>query len=359
MGSKVKPEWIPEFLRAPREYNPLTRMSRYRFSQEEVNALAGYLSTELVDFSPPRFKVTPDPSDLQLVERGRALVGELGCHGCHEIPGFERRGKAGAELNGFGRKPVERLDFGAIGTPRDRISWIRVKLKSPRAFRPTLKMPDFRFTDGEIRDLTTFLLSLDDRETPLSMRAPADRKRSPEFAGAFGNLLKDVNCLVCHGIAGSGGTLAPDLSFEGSRAYGDWLETFLKQPDTIRPQLAERMPKFNFTGEEVRVLKNYIETVLVNDEIPAPGPALTGQSSLAAEGKRLYEAHGCRACHQVGMQGGAVGPNLTASGRRLKSGFTQAWLENPQRWIPSAIEPNHGFSEAEARALAAYISSLN
>ena len=44
--------------------------------------------------------------------------------------------------------------------------------------------------------------------------------------------------------------------------------------------------------------------------------------------------------------------------KHLKSGWIFKWLLNPQLYKPDTIEPNHGFSEDEARALTAYLSSL-
>ena len=60
--------------------------------------------------------------------------------------------------------------------------------------------------------------------------------------------------------------MAPDLTWEGSSVQRTWLVDFLKNPNTLRPALIRRMPKFNVTGEEADVLADYIMTVYQTPE---------------------------------------------------------------------------------------------
>src|SRR5690606_33226993 len=105
-------------------------------------------------------------------------------------------------------------------------------------------------------------------------------------------------------------------------------------------------------------------------------PELTG---LAAQGRDLFHASACIACHAI--QGtnaaGVLGPNLTLFGRRTTLGA--GWLENTEenlvRWItaPHDIKPGvlmpgitqassnwpaTGLSEEQVRQIAAYLLSL-
>ncbi len=52
--------------------------------------------------------------DPQLVERGRSLIKQYGCAGCHEIKGFEEEQRIGKELTVEGATPIERLDFALL-----------------------------------------------------------------------------------------------------------------------------------------------------------------------------------------------------------------------------------------------------
>jgi cbb3-type cytochrome oxidase cytochrome c subunit len=77
-----------------------------------------------------------------------------------------------------------------------------------------------------------------------------------------------------------------------------------------------------------------------------------------AKGKQLYELKGCRSCHQVGTDGGALGPNLTNVGNRLTQGFIFKHLENARKFKADIVEPNYGFTETERIYLTNYLMTL-
>jgi len=362
VANKVGPGWVYRFLKDPKQYFPRTRMPRYRFDEEQLRALVAYLMDKFQDSE------WPAPEKVQQVAiteadlaAGRILVRKYGCYGCHDLPGFEKAAKVGTELNAFADKEVERLDFGTFkGIPKSWYAWTRTKLKSPRIFRDSLKMPDFAFTDEEVEVLTVFLGSLSEENIPPGYRAPLKPASTYEPEGEFGKLVADLNCFVCHTIRGRGGTLAPDLSNLGSRVRSDWLRAFLKNPYSVRLYMPERMPKFNLTDAEVETIVSYAKMVLVNDSIPekvfAPRELTT---ALAAQGRRLYfQKYACQACHQIGLEGGAIGPELTEISKRLTEGWLLAWLKGSQKLVPNVKEPQYGMSEEEARALAAFLLTV-
>jgi mono/diheme cytochrome c family protein len=55
--------------------------------------------------------------------------------------------------------------------------------------------------------------------------------------------------------------MAPDLTWEGSSVQRRWLVSFMKNPNTLRPALIRRMPKFNVTDAEAETIADYIMTV--------------------------------------------------------------------------------------------------
>jgi cytochrome c oxidase subunit 2 len=91
-------------------------------------------------------------------------------------------------------------------------------------------------------------------------------------------------------------------------------------------------------------------------------------SGLAAEGKTIYTRSACVGCHTIrGVSAGVLGPDLTTFGSRttLAAGLFPNTPENVAAWVtdPGAIKPGVkmpalGLSEAEARAVAAYLTSL-
>src|SRR5664279_1803701 len=108
-------------------------------------------------------------------------------------------------------------------------------------------MPQFHLSPADLDDLTTALLSMSD--PPISgarqNQLITERGRT-EFHpdGEMGRLYQRYKCYQCHRFNGYGGTLAPDLSYEGSRSQRQWLVEFLENPQTLRPTLTVRMPHF-------------------------------------------------------------------------------------------------------------------
>lgn len=355
-GSKVQSaEWIADRVREPGKYFPDTVMPRFRFTAKERTQLASYIAGELVDGDLEEHKLrSPQPIDPSSVDKGRALVARFGCFGCHEIPGFEKEGKLGADLSKVGAKPLERFDFTGLRIDHGRAAWFQTKLKTPRAFRGDLRMPNYHLADDEVQALTTLLLGLTGEALPaeLVVRTPPS-ELSP--AGAAGKLIRDLKCLTCHSIRGRGGKFAPDLSFEGSAVERGWLKQFLKAPDLIRP-LLEQMPVFHLTDEEATTLADFISMTLTDPRIPDTGPS--ADRALMAKGRALYERSGCRSCHQMDESGGAVGPNLTEVGTRLTAGYLLARTQDARMFRPAIVEPHYGFTEEEATALAAFFTTL-
>jgi nitric oxide reductase subunit C len=170
--------------------------------------------------------------------------------------------------------------------------------------------------------------------------------------------MNEVRCLTCHSIRGRGGRFAPDLSFEGSSVEKEWLKAFLKSPDVIRP-LLKQMPQFNLTETEATILADYVKAVLVDDRIPEdPWPGRTTSRDDIARGQRLYEEKGCVACHQVGMRGGVVGPNLTNVGRRLTSGYLSTWIKDARAFRPNIVEPKQKWEDTEIFSLTGFLKGL-
>ena len=46
VGSKVKTEWLAEWLRNPKTYDPDTRMPHYRFDAKQIGLLIGFLGSK-------------------------------------------------------------------------------------------------------------------------------------------------------------------------------------------------------------------------------------------------------------------------------------------------------------------------
>lgn len=367
---KVKKAWLFNWLKDPAYFFPKTRMPNYRFSDEEAGAITAYLFSEfktaktaangaegaktpVVEFP------VPYPA---MIEKGKEILDKYGCAGCHEIAGLKKKSIIGPELTGIGLRRSDMLDFGKIPRPQAQSNgalplWLYTKMRDPRAFAFSLRMPNFNFSNEQALALTTFLLSLGSTEE-LPRRYMVQSKNGAYFrpAGAFGKIADELKCFTCHSANGIGGDLAPDLSRQGSQVNKAWLVEFLRNPGQIRPALGKKMPRFNITREEAEQIAEYISMVFVDDTVPleifkegGPTPQMTD------EGAKLYTAKGCMACHKIGPLGVNIGPDLTRAGLRLKAGWIYNWIKEPQFYLPKTMMPNLKLTEREAKAITAYL----
>lgn len=358
VGNKVKPEWLQVWLRNPRIYDAGTAMPHYRFDDHQVSVLTGFLQNKTD--SDLLANVHLEAATREQIAHGKTLVTEYGCASCHEINGIKKPENFAPELTRLGSKPITQLVFlpGMAHTLPD---YITTKIRNPRSFGAALKMPQFSVTASQVDALTTALLSLTDRaqSLPPALTVPAPPVSNYQPAGKAGQLMADLACFSCHAINGRGGDMAPDLTWEGSAVQRQWLEDFLKNPNTLRPALIRRMPKFNLADSEIKELSDYIMTVYQTpafdrDSMPPAGypPALVEQ------GKQLfYSKYGCQSCHIVDSKAdkGYVGPTLTQVGSRLNAAWIYNWMKNPQALRPGTTEPNRGMNDEDARALTAFL----
>ncbi len=361
IGTKAKPEWLQDWIANPNHYDAKTMMPHYRFDARQTTTLAGFLESK----TEPDFlaNVHLDPATPQQVEHGKRLVVENGCAACHDINGVKKPENFAPELSRVGSKPLNQLIF-VEGVEHTLPDYVGAKVRNPRAFGPSLKMPQFRFTPQQVDAVTTALLALTDRaqSQPPSMRIAAVPQTKYEPAGHAGQLMRDLRCFSCHTINGHGGDMAPDLTWEGTAVQREWLAQFLNNPETLRPALIRRMPKFNLTQPEINTLTDYMMTVYQTPEFDADSlPASTFTPAQVEQGRQLfYSKFACQSCHiaDFAKDKGYIGPALVGTGKRLNAAWVYHWLKNPQALRPGTIEPNQHMTDDEARSLTAFLMSL-
>ena len=360
IGSKVRRGWLFAYLADPHASQPRTPMPRYDFERQDLLDISQYMVDELFDpeASAPAPGRVYRPA-VKLQEDGEGLFRKYGCGGCHRIGGREGTVRLGPDLTGVGQKPGRLLDFGAReDLPRRLPDWLAAKITAPRSFREGLKMPVFSLQPEQVQSLVTALLSETDERLPGAYRVPAVTAQY-DPPGRFGALMDEYRCLSCHQVQGVGGDISTaPLTTVGSKVKKDWLKGYLLLPTTIRPLLTDRMIPLRMPEEEAAFLANFMENVYVEDSIAEdifPSGVPREQSERGR--KLFYERYGCQSCHQLGSAGGYYGPPLDAVPAKLKSGWIAWWLQRPQRWRADVRCPDFGLDEANARDLAAFLSS--
>lgn len=361
VGNKVNPEWLQRWLNNPGDFFPATRMPHYRLDEKQNALLSAFLLNKKDnDFLA---NVHLPPSSADSVAHGKKLVTESGCAACHTINGANPPQNFAPDLTRVGSRALAQVVF-APGMKHNLPDYIAAKIHDPRSFGPALKMPKFTLSDSQVDSLTTALLAQTDHAAAFPKELITAAAHSSDYhpGGEAGRLMDDLRCLTCHAINGNGGDMAPDLTREGSAVQRAWLEEFLKNPNTLRPALIRRMPKFNLSQGEIKTLSDYIQSAY-------QGPGLdshtvdehTLNATAAATGKQLfYSKYGCNACHIADYKNdkGYVGPALAGVGNRLTPAWTYKWLKDPNALRPGTLMPNFNLKDDEARDLTAFLMTL-
>lgn len=362
VGNKVNVNWLAAWLRNPQSYLPNSIMPRFNWSDEDLYVVSQYIMNSLTDpdlMSDVPKMGSPTKDEVHL---GRQLFVEKGCASCHAIKGIPPQHDFGPDLAGLGSKKVSRLFFGTSKIPHTLTAYIQAKISNPLSVNPAARMPQFHLSKQDMDAITTALLSMTGPPTSPAFGSLVVPKKQREFhpAGEFGKLYDRYKCYDCHMFNGHGATLAPDLSYEGSRGRRKWLIDFLKNPVTLRPTLTIRMPQFNMSETDAETIADYLGTVMQSPQVDVSSVNPKDFTpAMASLGKQLYEVkYQCQSCHTIGATGGYVGPALTNVGNWLNAAWIEAWLKDPQKLVPDTIEPHREFTDQEITALTAYLVTL-
>ncbi|AUX47730.1 cytochrome oxidase [Sorangium cellulosum] len=162
---------------------------------------------------------------------------------------------------------------------------------------------------------------------------------------------------------------APSLAAIGDRLRPGWIRGFLLEPRDLRPRLHATMPRLALAPEQAGDIAAY----LTQGRRERPRASLEGAS--AAQGRALFEAKGCGTCHAfTGVDGLtaalpvkareketraaiALAPDLRHTRDRIEPADLVVWLLDPAAVKPGTPMPQVPMSPAEARDLAAFLST--
>ena len=268
----------------------------------------------------------------------------------------------GPDLTAMGATEYQGSGVWKIEVDHSLVSYIQAKLQDPTSVNAAARMPVYTWNAADLDAVTTALLSETGPAATSGLQQLVVPKKPAAFeaVGAFGVVYERYKCYACHRFNGYGGTLAPDLSYEGSLAQKKWIYDFLKNPQTVRPALILRMPQFNMTDKEATILAEYLSLAVQKPGVnPESVDAKAFTPAMVADGKQLYQGkYQCQSCHTIGNTGGYVGPNLNNAGNWLTAAWIEAWLRDPQALQPGTIEPRREFTNEEVTDLTAYLMTL-
>ena len=327
-------------------------------------------------------EVEQDARAAMQVPDGAVLTKALGCGACHTgVP----EGDAIREMA---------PPFGEGAAPLAP-AFIFHYLDDPQTVRPEIapaRMPRYDLDERERVALALFVT--DERELRgVDDAFRAAMARHPEADRAEGRVLfETLNCGGCHAHPDIPPRLAaPDLGATGLRVQEEWLRDYLARPVTIRPAGAspgrgDRMPDFRLDPAETAAITEFLLTLRTPTPgepaaragaPPSPGepaaragaPPTPGEPAARAgvppsPGDRpppaqlpswaplalspfamqkaetlVEERWSCLGCHQLGEEGGRIGPRLDGVAQRLRPEYVRHLIENPAHLAPGTIMP--------------------
>jgi cytochrome c2 len=295
----------------------MTVMPNFRLTETDARDIATYLFSLS---SPPSYPDASFMDDANLKEKGRVLIKQYGCAGCHEIKGFEDEQRIGKELTVEGSTPIERLDFAlqthAAEKGEDPLELHKDNAHKPwynhkgfferKIWRPSvydigkekdpkdkLRMPKPYLTEEWRVALTTFLLGSVGQEganVPSTLfYTPQDQRRQDIQNGWW--VIKKYNCMGCHQLQvgqksvlqeldyykGEGKDLLPPrLTSEGARVDPSWLLRFLHDPSLS----GDKSPA---QQQQINALSSQLQPSPATAPPPTPVAQVAAQASASAQ----------------------------------------------------------------------------
>ncbi|MBI4431122.1 MAG: c-type cytochrome [Candidatus Omnitrophica bacterium] len=408
IGNKTDAGWVFKWVKDPLSFNPDTRMPKFFGVNEdaspdrenvEIDAIRTYLlqHSEKIEFE--------KPGDRGDVDRGKKLVNDLGCLGCHSL-GEKQANDFGPNLSHVGSK-----------VNRD---WLVDWLKNPKRYWAETHMPSLRLTHEEALDIAEYLMMLKNPEfdqiaepilspdllteavryeLALQMTqkqadgkiAVMDEMSKKLYLGE--RMINRYGCYVCHDIAGfeNAKPIGTSLSEEGSKPverfdFGllkfkhsreAWFEQKLKEPRSFdhgkvkRLEERLRMPKFNLTDEEISSLITHLSSLTREEISLSKQHVLDARKQAVEKGWRMVRKFNCQGCHIVQGEGGNIlslyedtslgSPNVTGEGKKVVSNWLFNFLRHPatiRPWLKIRM-PTFGFDHEQAATLVEFFKALD
>jgi mono/diheme cytochrome c family protein len=310
----------------------------------------------------PAYLAGASPAQVERLLDGMRLFEEKSCGSCHKLGG--RGGTLGRPLDNVGLRTKHQLVLRNLPPPHTTWRWHQAHLLDPQGIVPGSQMINPSVTEEEAQALTTFLLSLRQRDVPESYVAPdkiEQRFRELHPQSQTGEQLYRSYCAACHRPEGQGSNFAAlGVRVPALRA-ADFLDLAsdefihrtleLGRPERRMPAMAA--PSDTLTPEEARAVVAFLRAGAPRAPSLAEVERARSDRSL---GERVYRAD-CAACHGLRGEGTPLGSPLATRNRKAASraSLYRAVAEG----VPGTAMPRYsGYDAATLRALVDYTAAL-
>jgi mono/diheme cytochrome c family protein len=384
IAEKTTPDWAVRWISEPHDFRSTTRMPSFFYQRNmvgpyvpaaekaqniknqnaEIHAIVAYL------FAKSTHRVWQAPAGAGDAARGKALVENIGCLGCHVNSEQIKDEKTGTiRLAKREDVPLERnygFNLTGVGT-KTHPAWIYNWVKNPKAYYAEAPMPSLRLTDQEASDVTAYLMTLQKPQFMMKRIDAPDVKAVHDLAKSYLiNTLSDrdaeaklkamqlndqlvylgqrsiekYGCYSCHNINGFEGLkpIGTELTIEGSKPlhlfdFGfvheyehesgkeehvqhnvpSWIYNKVRSPRVYDDKREKgyndklKMPNFHLSEEEARLITMVITGLTKDMVAPNRMAAMDPHNRMIEEGRKRVSQHNCRACHIVDRTGRAIG----------------------------------------------------
>lgn len=360
VASKVKKEWIVDWIKNPKEYMPNSRMPHFNLKDDEVVAVASFLLSNSRNFE-HKLKHSLVSGNA---ENGKKLFGTIGCQGCHSADDSQETFSVRSRASNLSR----------LAAKITSAEWVYDWIKEPNNYSPHARMPSLRLTDQEAADITAYLMALSpDYENKIASRSAALAHQvdleNEKLIASGKKIIENRGCYACHDIKGFEGfdKIGPELTAlalkenfefdfgdamaehttfkdefgslvtvthhpetagqpaselnktEGNNRHSNlveswqaWVRNKLRYPTTIfKHERAElKMPNFNLSDDELDSLLSFLRG-LQKKEIPLAFDS-SSQPFMkdVIAGQRVVAQYNCQGCHSISGFGAEINAHI-------------------------------------------------
>jgi len=304
---------------------------------------------DVVDLEPGgRFLDPPAPKLLE----GYHRVRQLGCFGCHEIAGFDgaqRRVGPDLRLEPLYHEAAEALLAEGF-----------LDSETAALARQVVRRPE----EPEARRRLLASLKEANQTVEGSQKLPNVKKGPARAEDPVRRARREALLAVLENEPALPGTMrkvGPSLRHIADKLDAAFIAAFVADPIAVRP--ASRMPRLfgldahlqgstlqqtrRLEAAELRAIAEFLLAASQPMDSLHTSPLAAMERASADRGKRLFQRHGCLACHRHAdfPEGKATqGPDLTALGGKLRGPRARAWLSawlcDPTGYSPRTTMPN-------------------
>src|SRR5215469_10996658 len=248
------------------------------------------------------------PQTPQLA-RGRRLLAELNCQGCHKMQGIERPAMLGPDLSSIGTKVSREWIYKWLKEPRTIVDKDGNVTVNGVETEEEARMPKFRLTEDELKALSGYLSVQRVKALVPYKISPAvvtAWSKNPELISQGELRFRQMFCSTCHSLAVTragetkliGGEIGPELTKVGSKVNEEWLIAWLRNPKSYLEH--SNMPRYGWSDEDLYKVSQYVMNKLTDSDLLTNVPQLGAATEEEIKtGKRLFAEKGCASCHAL------------------------------------------------------------